>query len=278
MQRIFLLRAYGDFVIAIQAIAKSDKKIQIVASDHLAPLYHALLAAGAVPPLSIEFIALGIQNGQLNFFTNKHLLSWATWKQLRFLKAYVKANPNHLGIDYIEQDIRRTTLNVIVGHKFKAVVPAGENVYQAYAHWLKLDHQPLIDEINQQQSINDVLAIPDARLQKRVIQPTLLAALNKYTHCNGLELKIARFNFKIDPTDLVYHNFDQLIQYMFSADFIICTDSLPAHLAYLLKKPHYIFYPKQGMKNFFTPYAIVNNRIGHFEQTDFRFLNNYIES
>jgi hypothetical protein len=88
MQRIFLLRAYGDFVIALQAIAKSDKKIQIVASEHLSPLYYALLAAGAISPLSIEFIALGIQHGQLNFFTNKHLFSWGTLQQLGKLKAY----------------------------------------------------------------------------------------------------------------------------------------------------------------------------------------------
>ena len=82
MQRIFLLRAYGDFVIALQAISRSKQKIQIVASDHLAPLYHALIAAKSLNHVSIEFIALGIQQGQLNFFTNKHLLSWNTLKQL----------------------------------------------------------------------------------------------------------------------------------------------------------------------------------------------------
>lgn len=278
MQRIFLLRAYGDFVIAIQAIAKSDKKIQIVASDHLAPLYHALRAASVIPPLSIEFIALGIQEGQLNFFTNKQLLSWNTWRQLSKLKAYIKANPNHKGKDYIEQDIRRSAFNFIVGHTFQAVVPAGAKVYSAFAEWLNQDQDTLKDETIKEKLLNEVLAIPDARLQKRVIQPALLAQLEKDTIAKGFNFKVARFNHSIAASDLIYKNFDQLIQYMLAADFIICTDSLPAHLAYVLKKPHYIFYPKQGMTNFFTPYAIANNTVGHFEETDFRFLNNDIAS
>ena len=70
MQRLFFLRAYGDFVIGLQQIAKSNKPIHIVASLHLQPLYEALLNAFIIPPLPIEFVNFGITQGQLNYFTN----------------------------------------------------------------------------------------------------------------------------------------------------------------------------------------------------------------
>ena len=278
MHRIFLLRAYGDFVIALQAIAKSNKKIQIVASDHLAPLYHALRNALAVPPLSIEFIALGIQYGQLNFFTNKHLLSLGTLQQLSTLKAYIKANPNTNGIDFIEHGLRIDFFNFLIGHSFQSVVPAGAPVYQAYANWLGLDQDDVQQVPLQDQKVEKVLVIPDARLKKRVIQPALLEKLKRYTIIKGLDFKIARMRHQLASTDLMYDNFDGLIQFILAADFIICTDSLPAHLAYLFKKPHYTLYPKHGMTNFFTPFAFGNNAVDNFDQTNFSFLKHYVAS
>ncbi len=278
MQRIFLLRAYGDFVIALQAIAKSKRSIQIVASDHLAPLYQALITAAVIPPLSIEFIALGIKNGQLNFFTNKYLFSLDTWFQLRKLKAYIKSNPNQDGVDWLEQSIRLKPFNFLLGHLFKAVVPIGAKVYQAYDQWLLIDQVDLQDQDFKLEQPLKLIAIPDARLAKRMIQPSLLKRLTNYALSNGFELKIARMRVPMDATDLIYENFDQLIQLMVSADYIICTDSLPAHLASLLNKPHCIFYPYQGKTDFFTPYAIKHNATNSFAQYDFTFLNRYVAS
>lgn len=275
MQRIFLLRAYGDFVIALQAISRSNVKIQIVASDHLAPLYHALIASKALKPLSIDFIALGIQQGQLNFFTNMHMVSWGTIKQLSRLKSYIKANPNHDGMDWVEQEIRIELFNFFLGKQFKVVVSVKEKVYQAYDNWVgteKVEFQKAI--LGNKKSLN-IIAIPDARLSKRVIQPAVLELLKKYTISKGFELKVARMRFQIDLTDLVYENFEALINIIQKADFVICTDSLPAHLVSLLKKPHYIIYPKQGKTNFFTPYAQKFGAAGTFDYSNFTFLNEY---
>jgi hypothetical protein len=273
MQRIFLLRAYGDFVIALQAISRSKQKIQIVASDHLAPLYHALITSKALQPLSIEFIALGIQQGQINFFTNKHLLSWNTVKQLSCLKSYIKDNPNHDGLDWVEQEIRLELFNFFLGKQFKAVVSAKEKVYQAYDHLVGIEQVEFQKAVLGNKKSLNIIAMPDARLSKRVIQPAVLELLKKYTISKGFELKVARMHSQIDSTDLVYENFESLINIIQNADFIICTDSLPAHLASLLKKPHYIIYPKKGMTNFFTPYAQNFEAAGNFKQTNFTFLN-----
>ena len=275
MQRIFLLRAYGDFVIALQAISRSNQKIQIMASDHLAPLYHALIASKALHPLSIDFIDLGIQQGQLNFFTNKHLVSWGTLKQLNRLKSYVKANTNHNGIDWLEHSIRIELFNFLLGQNFKAVVSAKEKVYQAYDHWVGIEQVEFQAAVLGNKKSLNIVAIPDARLSKRVIQPAVLELLKKYIISKGFDLKVARINSQIDSTDLVYENFESLIKIIQNADFVICTDSLPAHLASLLKKPHYIIYPKQGMTNFFTPYVQNFGSAGSFDHSNFTFLNEY---
>jgi ADP-heptose:LPS heptosyltransferase len=276
MQRIFLLRAYGDFIIALQAIIKSNTKIHIVASDHLKPLYKALLATNAIPNLSIEFIALGIQHGQLGFFTNKYFFSFSSYQSLQRLKYYIQSNPNTAGVDYVEQHRRIGFLNFLTGHFFKPVVQRNINVYQAYATWLSA---PSIKEVAMNTpNMNDVnglnvLIIPDARLQKRVLQPTLLNQVKQYVIDKAATYKVARMKQALEGTDMVYHNFDELIHYILAADFVVCSDSLPAHLAYLFNKPHYIFYPKNGMTQFFTPYALLHNSVGHFEQPNFSFLN-----
>ena len=273
MDRIFLLRAYGDFVIALQAIVKSSSKIHIVASDHLMPLYNALLATGALPNLSIEFIALGIQHGQLGFFTNKHLFSYASYQELKHLKSFIQSNPNDAGLDYTEQDKRIGFLNILIGHSFKPVVLNNTNVYEGYAAWLSM---PTINvassKINEGNGLN-VLIIPDARLPKRMLQPALISQIKKYIIEHAAIWKVARMKLALDETDMVYHNFDNLIQYIMEADFVVCADSLSSHLAYFFNKPHYILYPKNGMKQFFTPYALLHHSVGHFGQPSFSFLN-----
>lgn len=261
MQRIFLLRAYGDFVIALQAIYRSNQKIQIVASDHLAPLYHALIASKALQSLSIEFIALGIKQGQLNFFTNKHLLSWDTSKQLSRLKAYIKSNPNQYGVDWVEHEIRMHLLNFLLGHRFKAVVSVEAKVYQAYDQWLELEsayNQLSFDKTNEATNEGkSFLIFPDARLKKKIISNTTIAQLkHRNLHRNSI-IKIARFN-NSNHQELSYTNFEELIDLIRAADYIYTSDSAPAHLANFLAIPHSIIYQYKSVNRFCTPYSLEN--------------------
>lgn len=259
MERIFLLRAYGDFVIALQAIAKSKRSIHIIASEHLAPLYQALNTAAVIPPLSIEFIPLGIKNGQLNFFTNKHLFSLDTIKQLSLLKSFIKAHPNRDGVDWVEQGIRIASFNALLGYCFKAVVPEDTNVYQAFDQWLfNASTQQNVDWINTEQASNksnSILIFPDARLEKKAITNLTIAQLCKLDAHNNANFKIARFN-NFNKGELSYGNFDTLIHLIQSADYIYTSDSLPAHIAQLLSIPHTIVYTYQGVNRFCTPYAL----------------------
>ena len=133
MHRLFLLRAYGDFVILLQALLESPQKNKytLIASKHLEPLYQELALVINVSSLQIQFINFGITNTQLSLFTNKHLLSINTLNELKQIKKFVKQNPNNEEIDYIEQTTRNKAVNFLAGIEFKAMIEP-DSIYSNY--------------------------------------------------------------------------------------------------------------------------------------------------
>ena len=97
-----------------------------------------------------------------------------------------------------------------------------------------------------------VLILPDARLPKRIIPTSILARM---------EGQVARFGSD-------YSNFEQLIDLIQAADYVVTSDSLPLHLAYLCRKPHLILYPDGGKQDFFTPDALASGSFSTFSQFD----------
>jgi hypothetical protein len=235
MRRVFLLRAYGDFAIAVQALAATDS---IVASLHLKPLYDALISRGCISPRTIEFVDFGITGSQLNLFTNKSFFSIDTFRQLSKIKQYVRSNPS--SSDFVEQSARLGLLNFFTGHSFKAIFETGRPVYAAYG----LQSRGLGERKG------SILIFPDARLQKREIPSDLLAQIPG---------RVVRFGKD-------YQNFEELIDLIQSADYIYAADSLPLHLAYLCSKPHYILYPEGGKLDFFSPDALASGSYSTFTQ------------
>jgi hypothetical protein len=235
MHRVFLLRAYGDFVIAVQALAPLD---EIVASLHLKPLYEALLYRGCFSPRAISFVDFGISGSQLNLFTNRDFLRIDTFRQLSKIKKYISANPGYT--DFVEQSARLSLLNFCTSHSFQALFETGSPVYEAYGL--------LVQGVAKQGG--NILIFPDARLQKREIPYSILAQI---------EGRVVRFG--ID-----YTNFEELIGLIQEADYIYAADSLPLHLAYLCRKPHYILYPEGGKLDFFTPDALASGSYSTFNQ------------
>ncbi len=239
MRRVFLLRAYGDFAIAVQALPSSD---QIVASLHLKPLYDALLSRGCISPRSIDFVDFGITGSQLNLFTNKDFLGIDTLCQLSKIKKYTRENPGFS--DFVEQSARIGLLNFCTGHSFQALFETGKPVYEAYG----LPSHTLGEKKE------NILIFPDARLKKREIPSKVIAQIPG---------RVVRFGKD-------YTNFEELIDLIQSADYIYSADSLPLHLAYLCSKPHYILYPEGGKLDFFTPDALASGSYSTFNQ--FRYV------
>ena len=286
MHRLFLLRAYGDFVILLQALMQSPQKNKytIIASKYLQPLYEELALVIDLTSIQIQFINFGITHTQLSLFTNKHLLSLNMLTELKQIKNFVKQNPNIEGTDYIEHDKRIGLFNAITGLSFKAIV-SKEPVYISYAKFFvnqDIKEAVVTKESREDNNSKKVLLFPDTRQAKKNIPISLISKLENEIAAKGYALEIAYFKHVLDITTndknasnsnkVVYANFKILIQLIQEAELILGADSLPIHLAYLLKKPHYILYPNGYPQLFMTPYAQINNRFGTFDHYNFSFL------
>ena len=163
MHRLFLLRAYGDFVILLQALMQSPQKNKytIIASKHLQPLYEELALVIDLTSIQIQFINFGISNTQLSLFTNKHLLSLNTVKELKQIKKFVKQNPNTEGQDYVEQTTRIKAISFLTGIEFKAMIEP-DSIYSNYNNFFK----NTTTKYYQDKEVNNILILPDARLKK----------------------------------------------------------------------------------------------------------------
>jgi hypothetical protein len=293
MHRLFLLRAYGDFVILLQALLESPQKnkYSLIASKHLEPLYQEIALVINVSSIQIQFIDFGITNTQLSLFTNKHLLSINTLNELKKIKNFVNQNPNKDGQDYIEQDKRIGLFNTITGLNFNSIINT-EPVYISYAKFF--DIQDISKELQKEEgqvaennklNSKKVLLFPDTRQAKKNIPRSLIDKLENEIASKGYTLEIAYFKqvpeiantinekgASAKNNKVVYDNFKTLIQLIMNAELILGADSLPIHIAYLLKKPHYILYPNGYPQLFMTPYAQINNRFGTFDHYNFSFL------
>jgi hypothetical protein len=259
MHRIFLLRAYGDFVIFLHAFTNSPKKEQyrIVASKHLQPLYDAIRGYYSLENIQIEFVNFELDKGQLRLFTNKHFLSSQTIKEVRAIKSYIQKHPNQTGIDYVEQDKRIGLLNLFTGHTFQYIL-GKQDVYNCYDRFFEnTDSSSKILA----SALKNIVIFPDSRLSKKDIPASVLQNIIAVIEKKGKHIQVAKFG-------TTYTNFKELIQLIHEADYIIGADSLPIHLTALLKKPHFILYADGLTQHFKTTYAKKEKSFGTFSHYD----------
>ena len=257
--QLLLLRAYGDFLIALHLATKNQLKlsIRLIASAHLEPLFKALPIA--LPSnCSIEFHNFHIHNNLFGYFTDRYLFSLGSFIELLALKKFIKFNQTSEPF-YLEQQKRSRLLSICCGHPFQFVVNK-QNVYESYARFFKAD---LTSLSNSQWPIDlaqkKVLLLPDARQSKRKITPELIKLIQ-----SGVESKKA--NLINGTFGVHYNNFNELVSLIQQHDIIIGSDSMPIHLAQLLGRPHYIVYPQFVNPQFFTPFALKHQSYFTFEK------------
>ena len=257
--QLLLLRAYGDFLIALHLATKNqlNAPIRLIASVHLKPLFKALPIV--LPPnLSIEFHSFQIHNNLFGFFTDRYLFTKQTLDELFALKKFIKADQTSEPF-YLEQKKRNLFLSIFCNHPFKYIIEQ-ENVYESYARFFKADLTSLSNiqwpfDLAQKK----VLLLPDARQSKRKITPEIIQLIQL-----GVESKKA--NLTIGTFSVHYNNFSELVSLIQQHDIIIGSDSMPIHLAQLLGKPHYIVYPQLVNPQFFTPFALKHQSYFTFEK------------
>jgi hypothetical protein len=295
MRRLFLLRAYGDFVIAIRAILNSPQpsETKIIASSHFIPLFEAIQTVLDLSPLDIEFHEFGINQSQLNFFTNRHLFNANTVGQLRKIKSYLDENSivyfTNECENFVEQSNRIKAFEFFTKHKFTPIVKKSK-VYNEYTQFFKPSFKDIVAKIPVD---GKILILPDARIQKRNLPQELVQEIISLSNQKNYPVQVAYFKrvsqvnkkgkaetvqFKTDLifSQKVYNNFTELINLIKASDFVIGADSLPIHLSNLLGKPHFILYPNVVSKAFFTPFAIQHkyySEFDKFEQDSIPFLS-----
>jgi ADP-heptose:LPS heptosyltransferase len=177
--------------------------------------------------------------------------------------------------------------NAITGLDFNSIIST-EPVYISYAKFFEnKELQKEEGQVAENNKLNSkkVLLFPDTRQAKKNIPSSLINKLENEIAAKGFTLEIAYFKQVPDiattinekgasakNNKVVYANFKTLIQLIIDAELILGADSLPIHLAYLFKKPHYILYPNGYPQLFMTPYAQINNRFGTFDHYNFSFL------
>lgn len=262
---VLLLRAFGDFLIAVHLASKSRTRspITLIASKHLEPLYEAI--APELPGnIHISFHDFKIRGQMMGCFTNKFLFHPRTCIELLTLRNFVHKQVPEATV-YLEQKKRAFLPRLFCVYPFHFIVERG-SVYKAYADFFSVPLQQMEDVAFK--TAKKILVIPDARQTKRVISERVIQIIRDSYGTGGTEIIVARFKKEETPDSgdaVMYHSFGELVSLIRNADLFIGSDSMPVHLAQFLGKPHYILYPRSVPPSFFTPFALRHKTYFTFE-------------
>ncbi len=270
MRTIFLLRAFGDFLIALYSFrnAKNKASVKLVASKHHEALFKTLPKSWIPQNLKIEFVDFGIDKTLLRLFTNKYFFSYKAIQEINKVKKKIKELQSETL--FVEQKKRLRFFNLVTGFSFKSIVDK-QNVYAAYAAFYE-NEEKINSKFNFTLASNSrILILPSTRQQRKDFPAKVLQKIRDQIKDKTENVTIGFYkNSKLnDKNCFVYNNFNELITHIENADFIICGDSLPAHLAQFLEKPHFIlFNNKQPQKQFLTRFAEQNNSYTNFNELE----------
>ncbi len=245
------LRAFGDFVIASQAMRianaiPSDRRVSLLAGEHLYPLAAALkidsnvqfVASGSSIPAIFDLRRCGVWDGLISLMNLRREFSvlpmkdrlifdrWG-WREMYFAR-----NGPH------------------------AVLPKSPNIYCAYEEILLSAGFMLPDGVNlPKRTILDyalnkkAIIVPHSRLSSKSIPMGVLRGLCKALKSKGVPCEIIVFEgedfdtFPDIPTRRIPRSFTSLIETILSASMVFSADSLSAHLAEYYQIPVFVCTP-----------------------------------
>ena len=279
---ILVLRSYGDYVIMLNSIKHASIKgnIKLIVSNHLKPLHESLSTHFAN---NFEFIFkdFGLKKGLLSFFTNRYFFSLNTIKELFNISKMVHQMEIKDKTIYVEHKARKTLPSILLRNQLQHIYTKG-NVYEAFAHFFTIDSTKLTFQLPDVHRIRKVLIFPDSRKKHKIIDDNTMKCLTAELIEQKIDFKIANFDpvkkNDIDPNKQIsYKNFNDLISLIKECDFIISSDSVPAHIAEFLEKPHAILYNDKINYNWLTPFAKKYKMYTTFGEAS-NFFNQYFNS
>lgn len=244
------LRAFGDFVIASQAMRianaiSSDRRVSLLAGEHLYPLAAALkidsnvqyVASGSSIPAIFDLRRCGVWEGFMSLMALRREFSVRTIKgrlifdRWGWREMYFARNGPH------------------------AVLPKSPNIYCAYEEILlsagfmlpggvNLPKRTVLDYAR-----NKVIIVPHSRLSRKSIPMSVLRGLYKALKSKGVPCELIVFEeedfdtFPDIPTRRIPRSFTSLIETILSASMVFSADSLSAHLAEYYQIPVFVCTP-----------------------------------
>jgi ADP-heptose:LPS heptosyltransferase len=277
---ILALRSYGDYVILLNSIkhAGINKKMRLLVSDHLRPLHESL---NSQYPNNFEFnfIDFGIKRGLLSFFTNRYFFSFNSIQEVVKIFKNIEKLKIKDQIIYLEHKARKNILSFFLRSKINHIYSKG-NIYEAFAQFFDIDAATITFTLPEIISIRKVLIFPDSRKRDKIIDHKTMHLLTSELINQNIDFKIANFNHSISNEidfnkQVTYKNFNDLVLYINECDLVISSDSVPAHIAEFLGKPHVILYNEKVNYNWLTPFAKKYKMYSTFEEAT-HFLNQYL--
>jgi len=279
---ILALRSYGDYVIMLNSIkdAGIKKNITIIVSKHLQPLHESLNSQYS-NNFKFIFKDFGIKKGLLSFFTNRYFFSFNTIQELFNISKIVHQVEIRNEIIYLEHKARKFLLNIFFRRRLEHIY-TNANIYDAFGRFFEINSTELTFNLPIVHTICKVLIFPDSRKKHKIIDNNTVKQLTSELIEQNIDFKIAHFDH-ITLTDfdsnnlVVYNNFNDLILLIKECDFVITSDSVPAHIAEYLEKPHVILYNDRVNKDWLTPFAKKYKMYTTFGEASI-FFNQYFNS
>ncbi len=247
MDTLFLLRSYGDFVVALSGYQHEvpERKVSMVASVHLQPLYDAIVASRVLQYLpNIQFVDIGVRHGILSCFTNRHFFSAATIHEIQALRRVLRATSSDTTL-WLEQRQRMGWMRWVTGKEFSCIHDGHQNIYAAYRRFLGVRQTVASIESSDTQDDHHLLIFPGSRKPSKQLPVDWVGHVTDSYLSKGVRVTVAGLAAEIAPYSghkKVVTGFKELCQLIASADQIISADSLPAHVAFLFSKPLEVHY------------------------------------
>ena len=296
---LVFLRSFGDFTIAISVLRKSSilEGYIFYASKHLEPLYIDLKNSLPDIDLNIHFIDLKIKKKVFGFFTNKHSIELHSFRELMNLRRWVRDEGlgvkelTGLGVEefrgleggrtqlFFEQRRKQWMIAPFIGGIFPYIHKKSRNIYDSYLKHFGVAPEMLAFSTHPTNAIHTILVLPESRKKSKSFQPSFIHELASILIKNEFDVTTAFFkNISTvhDGKVATHDSFTDLIRLIQAADLVITADSLPAHLAQLLGKPHFVYYESKPNQEWTTPFCNLNKAFG--EMGELSSLQTYLNA
>lgn len=286
MKALVFLRSFGDFTIAISVLRRSSLLEEYVfyASKHLEPLYLDLKKSLPDLDLNIHFIDLAIKKKVFGFFTNKHSIEVHSFRELMILRRWVRGMMNtgigNKGTElFFEQRRKQWFIAPYMGKTFPYIHQKSRNIYLSYFQHFGVEPGLLSIQNPAPSALKRILVLPESRKPSKSLKPLFIHQLRKALLSKGFEVTTGFFKqapLQTEGKVAVHVAFADLIHLIKEADLVVTADSLPAHLAQLLEKPHFVYYSTKPEQEWTTPFCNLNKSYG--VMGDLSSLQTYINS